>query len=359
VVGRAGGKLFGAGAASLGSAPRVLVIDPLIDAATGQQTMGSVQMGRQLAEIVQSQYPMWTVRPLTRDVLTDQPLLLIGTLTAINTKKAAAEPADAFGICLRLVDLRTGKVVARNADRATVDSVNAEPTPYFRDSPTWSKDKTTSAYIKSCQGTALGDAVDPVYLLRLPAAAVLNEALAAYTANRLSDAYRLYREAAIVAEPDDLRVLNGQYLTSWRSGRRTEAAQVFDKIVQAGFDANRLPLKLLFSPGGTTLLSSGDLQAQYTMWLRAVGRHSSAGGSCLQVVGHTSHTGSAELNDALSERRALFVQSRLQAAAPALGRRIATQGVGWRENLIGLGTDDLRDALDRRVEFHFVSCPAG
>jgi hypothetical protein len=32
--------------------------------------------------------------------------------------------------------------------------------------------------------------------------------------------------------------------------------------------------------------------------------------------------------------------------------------VGWRENIIGTGTDDVTDALDRRVEFKIVACPA-
>ena len=36
--------------------------------------------------------------------------------------------------------------------------------------------------------------------------------------------------------------------------------------------------------------------------------------------------------------------------------RTRASGVGWRENLIGTGTDDVTDALDRRVEFRIVSC---
>jgi hypothetical protein len=30
--------------------------------------------------------------------------------------------------------------------------------------------------------------------------------------------------------------------------------------------------------------------------------------------------------------------------------------MGFHENLVGSGTDDLRDALDRRVEFKVRSC---
>jgi hypothetical protein len=32
--------------------------------------------------------------------------------------------------------------------------------------------------------------------------------------------------------------------------------------------------------------------------------------------------------------------------------------VGFKENIIGSGTDDLRDALDRRVEFKVRNCQA-
>ena len=105
--------------------------------------------------------PQWSVRPLTRTSLSSQPLLLIGTLTAINTKGRRDENADAFRICLVLIDLRTGKLVAKRVDRATLTTVSAEPTPLFRDSPTWALDRTAVAYIKSCQGSSPGDSVDP------------------------------------------------------------------------------------------------------------------------------------------------------------------------------------------------------
>jgi hypothetical protein len=84
--------------------------------------------------------------------------------------------------------------------------------------------------------------------LRLPAAAVLNEAQLAYGENRLTDALRLYKEAGSVAEADDLPVLNGLYLTSWRLGRQRDAAEAFRKIVAQGIETRQLPLKLLFRP---------------------------------------------------------------------------------------------------------------
>jgi outer membrane protein OmpA-like peptidoglycan-associated protein len=358
-VARAGKRLFDNAAQLIGTGERVLVLDPLIDASTGQQTLASDEMGRMLAAAAKAAHPYWAVKPFTRDNLASPPLLLIGTLTAINTTNSTSEAADAFRVCLRLVDLKTGKVVARSVERATVGSVNAEPLPVYRDSPTWHKDKTVNAYIKSCQGTQnVGDAADPAYLAKLKAAAIINEAQIAYGANRLPDALRLYTEASALAEPDDLRVLNGLYLTSWRLGRQKDATEVFRRIAAFGIGAKQLPLKILFATGKTVPVALPDLQAQYTIWVRELALVSQSGGNCLRVVGHTSKTGSAAANEALSVQRAAYIQDRLEKSASKLRGKLASEGLGSRENLIGLGTDDLRDALDRRVEFRVVDCPA-
>ena len=358
-VARAGKRLYEGAAQQLGTQERVLLLDPLIDASTGQQTIASNDMGRMLAAAAKSAHPYWAVKDFTRDNLATTPLLLIGTLTAINTKNSTSDAADAFRVCLRLVDLKTGKVVAKSVERATVDSVNAEPLPVFRDSPTWHKDKTVNAYIKSCQGTQnVGDAADPAYLAKLPAAAMINEAQIAYGANRLADALRIYKEASAVAEPDDLRVLNGLYLTSWRLGRQKDATEVFRRIAAFGIGAKQLPLKILFATGKALPVALPDLQSQYGIWVREIAQLTQTGGTCLRVIGHTSKTGSAAANEALSVQRAAYVQGRLEQSATKLRGKIASEGLGSRENLIGLGSDDLRDALDRRVEFRVVDCPA-
>jgi outer membrane protein OmpA-like peptidoglycan-associated protein len=356
-VATAGEGLFVDARAQLGDEQRDFVIDPLIDASTGQQTVGSVQMGEQLARLVGTGFPMWRVQPLSRVSLAKSPLLLIGTLTAVHTQPSTTEPADAFRVWLTLVDLRTGRIVAKQLTAATAETVNAEPTRYFQDSPTWHKDKTVAAYINSCQAKSkVGDSIDPAYLIRLPAAALVQEAIASYTDRKLPEAHRLYQDAARLADPDDLRVLNGLYLTSWRLNKKKEAADAFGQIVAAGLRARQLPLKLLFSPGTTALLPVTDLQAQYRLWLQQVAAQAGASSTCLKVVGHASRTGSAVANDALSARRALVIERSLAAKSGPTSDRISSAGVGSRENLVGLGTDDLRDALDRRVEFRVVDC---
>jgi len=358
-VARAGERLLQDAQATLGTGPRELVIDPLIDASTGQQTNSTVQMGAQLAGLITRRVPTWNVQPLTRGALAGRPLLLIGTLTAINTKNVKDEDADAFRICLVLIDLRTGKLVAKRVDRATLTTVDAEPLALYRESPTWALDATALAYIKSCQGSSPGDAIAPGYLQRLPAQAVINEAVLAYADNKPADAYRLYNEARAVADPQDLRVLNGLYTTSWKTGRKKEAADTFGKIVGIGLDSKKLPIKLFFNPGTTTLLQTSDLQAQYAVWLQQVATQVAARDSCLRVIGHTSRTGDAAANEVLSQKRAAVIKASLERQNRKLAPRLAADGVGSREVIVGLGTDDLRDALDRRVEFRAVDCRAG
>ena len=358
-VARAGERLLQDAQATLGTGPRELVIDPLIDASTGQQTNSTVQMGAQLAGLITRRVPTWNVQPLTRGALAGRPLLLIGTLTAINTKNVKDEDADAFRICLVLIDLRTGKLVAKRVDRATLTTVDAEPLALYRESPTWALDATALAYIKSCQGSSPGDAIAPGYLQRLPAQAVINEAVLAYADNKPADAYRLYNEARAVADPQDLRVLNGLYTTSWKTGRKKEAADTFGKFVGIGLDSKKLPIKLFFNPGTTTLLQTSDLQAQYAVWLQQVATQVAARDSCLRVIGHTSRTGDAAANEVLSQKRAAVIKASLERQNRKLAPRLAADGVGSREVIVGLGTDDLRDALDRRVEFRAVDCRAG
>ena len=76
----------------------------------------------------------------------------------------------------------------------------------------------------------------------------------------------------------------------------------------------------------------------------------------MNVVGHASRTGSEQFNDRLSQQRATYIKGRLEAEAPELASRIGATGMGFRENVVGTGTDDARDALDRRVEFKITGC---
>ena len=356
-VTRAGRQLFRDAQAHLGNEPRLLVVDPLIDANTGGQTVSTAKMGDELESLAKKDFRSHAVTPLTRNTLSTKPLLLIGTLTPVNVERSIDKQPDAFRVWLTLIDLRTGKVVAKALDRATIESVNPEPLPFYRDSPTWHKDATIMGYINSCEvNIKIGDLADPDYLSRLPAAAVINEAILAYDDGKVPAANRLYKEAQPIADPGDLRVLNGLYITNWQLGRKEEARDAFGKLVTSGLELKRLPMKLLFQPGKTSFVTIGDLPAQYQIWIASLAQQAGKADSCVRVVGHTSRSGSARANETLSRQRAEVVQRMLERDNRALASRLSSSGAGSKEALVGLGTDDQSDALDRRVEFRVVDC---
>jgi outer membrane protein OmpA-like peptidoglycan-associated protein len=92
------------------------------------------------------------------------------------------------------------------------------------------------------------------------------------------------------------------------------------------------------------------------MWLKQIADRVLQSNVCLEIVGHTSPTGPAQMNERLSVLRAQAIKQLLEHGEPRLAERLVATGVGPRENLIGTGKDDASDALDRRVEFKVLKC---
>jgi outer membrane protein OmpA-like peptidoglycan-associated protein len=155
---------------------------------------------------------------------------------------------------------------------------------------------------------------------------------------------------------EQIRVVNGVYLSAAKLGRTAEAEQAFARVVALGIAYNELGVKFLFNPGSTEFWSDPKVSSAYPMWLRQIARESTSAKVCMNIVGHTSHTGSEPANDALSLQRANFIRQRLVAEASTLGAKTKTSGMGFRQNIVGSGTDNAVDALDRRVEFKIVPC---
>ena len=76
----------------------------------------------------------------------------------------------------------------------------------------------------------------------------------------------------------------------------------------------------------------------------------------MEISGHASRSGKAEYNKKLSERRAQKIRKRLQEVSPAIAKKTVAVGRGFEENIVGTGSDDIRDAIDRRVEFKVLDC---
>jgi outer membrane protein OmpA-like peptidoglycan-associated protein len=239
--------------------------------------------------------------------------------------------------------------------RATEKTVDATPMTFFADSPVFVKDKNTDGYIRTCQGTRAGDPADATYLSALPTAMIIDEAANAYHTRNYVAAKKLYQTAASMPAGAQKRVITGLYLTSWKLRQTKDAEAAFTTLVSSAMDEKRLGMKFLFQPGSTNFVADTDLRMQYAIWTKIIGTNVAKRKNCLTVVGHTSRSGTEPANEALSTKRAQAMVNALERNG-GLRNRLTSQGVGSREAIVGSGTDDLRDAIDRRVDFRVVDC---
>lgn len=328
---------------------RTVVLDPFIDAQSGQQTASSVQAANLVAQRLRARNANLKLERFDGNGVAVAEYLIAGTL-----RKTKADGSE-YQMNATLTERRTGTVLASAMGRVRGSDIDSTPTAFYADSPSIVSDQLTQGYIRTSQA-AQGGAADQAYLASVGTGALINEATQAYEQGRWSDALVRYQAVVQRADGKQLRVLNGLYNSHTKLGNAKEAEAAFAQIVALGLSTNNLAVRLLFNPGSTDFWRDRAVSSIYPIWLRQIASETTAGDYCMTVVGHTSKTGSEAVNDRLSQSRAKVVRDMLVAQERKLGERVEVDGMGWRENLIGSGTDDARDSLDRRVEFKVRNC---
>jgi outer membrane protein OmpA-like peptidoglycan-associated protein len=305
---------------------------------------------------VKSNYPRFQVAKFSSETVAKGPVVLVGTFTAVNNAGVAGGAKDAYRICLALADMRTKTIISKGVSRALPEGIDPTPAAFFNDSPVFAKDASTDSYIKTCQASKLGENIDQVYADRIVVASLVNDGIEAYDQGRYRDALDVYQSALKTPGGEQLRVLNGIYLANYKLHRTRPAMEAFGKVVDYGLKGDRLAVKFLFKPGSTQFYTDRKVRAPYDAWLEKIAQRTAANKGCLEVVGHTSATGLAPINDRLSALRADYIKDRLEDEDRSLRGRVVATGKGSREMIVGTGKDDSSDALDRRVEFKTAKC---
>jgi outer membrane protein OmpA-like peptidoglycan-associated protein len=332
-----------------GGGARTLVIDPLLDRATGQQTGASSRFQEEMAPALTAAIKGLSILPFDADGAAKARYVLAGTVSSVT-------PPDRFTISASLTDRPTGLVVAQSAARFVQTGLDAAPTRFYNDSPSLVRDRSVDGYVRTAE-TKAGSPADALYVSQVPTAALLANALAAYNAEKWEDALKAYTAAAARPDGQQLRTFNGIYLSNIRLNRVDAAADAFGKIAALGLATNNLAVKLLFKPNSSTEFWPGrDLSGVYPMWLRQISKAVQSTGGCLDVTGHTSRSGSEALNEKLSLARAETVKRLMVGELAAVSTQLQVAGVGYRQNIVGTGADNASDAVDRRVEFKVVEC---
>ncbi len=330
---------------------RSVVAEPVQEGAVGQQTVATLAVDRLIGQRLRERHDHVRQLPL-REASAN------GVSWVLNGALVQAAPGGDKGratLHLALADLATGKVVAQTAVPVRDEAADNAPTVFYQDSPVLMRDPASLSPSRAAQAS-LGSAVEPGQAARLRIAALVEQGTAAYDDGRAAEALKLFRAARALPGGDQTRVHTGIYLAQAKLGNAVEAQQAFGRIAALGLAGRSLAVKLLFAPGRTEFWPDPKVSGPYAMWLEQIANQAATSSSCLNIVGHSSRTGSAEVNDRLSQQRAERVGELLQSTSAGLANRNRASGMGYRENLVGTGTDDVRDAVDRRVEFKVVDC---
>ncbi len=339
---------------------RVLVVDPPVDRATVRHTALTREVEHRIAATVTQRFPNLQVSAFAQAALRRQPLMVLSCMTPVAAPGALATHIDTlpprfYRIWASLSDTRTGRIVASETVWVPASEVDATPTKFFRDSPVWVMDHSMQAYLKVCGGKP-GEAMDPAYLDGRSAGIAVDEATQDYEGGHYPEALAAYTQASLLPGGDQMRVWNGVYLANLALGRPREAERAFGQMVDSGLAQGTLAVKFVFRPASTQFWPDRAVSGQYPVWLRQIAQRTASRQVCLLVVGHTSPTGTAAGNEALSERRAQLVRGRIVRLAPVLQIRTEARGRGAREPIVGNGRDNASDLLDRRVEFEPRPC---
>jgi hypothetical protein len=102
----------------------VVVIDPLVNGITGEQSVATQSIGARIEELAREKYPQFEVKQFTPQTVSRLPYIVVGTFTPVDAKDQPAGDREAFRFCLIMADLRSGRVVARKWVRATMNGVD-------------------------------------------------------------------------------------------------------------------------------------------------------------------------------------------------------------------------------------------
>jgi hypothetical protein len=150
------------------------------------------------------------------------------------------------------------------------------------------------------------------------------------------------------------------YLELYQNARnlnhQVAASDAFQRLLtQNVIETKKLTFKFLFTAQSSAFTDDKELRKEYSFWLREIVKYFQNNKRCFQIIGHT---GKEETDNPkqLSLQRAKKIQLMMKVNFPMVIERSTLIAKGGKENIIGIGTNDMMDILDRRVELNIINC---
>lgn len=334
-----------------------IVIDPFFDADSGEIPGVSFDIEKKMISEIESKYEDISIKRLSPSTLEKAKYVLNGTIHLDYFNEGDKSfSRKYYRVSSSAVDLSNGKVIA-NADVWISDrDLDYKRTPVYEDSPMYLKDDSMDSAVSTSEKAA-GEQAGKNYFNSLEINAILSEAGTAYNEGDYVEALNLFQKAANSRNGQIMKTYAGLYMTHYKLGNTEKASSAYSELIKISVEKyNNLTVKFLFNVNSVEFWDDPNLKRQYGIWIKEIGGYFSDQNYCLQIVGHSSHSGPIDWNDKLSLMRARRIQELLKPHFETVFERSEAIGKGFRENIVGTGTDDERDAPDRRVEFKVVNC---
>lgn len=329
---------------------KFFVVDPFIDAHSAEVNETSQKIEQSLIQQVKQTFPDFHVESMSAKNLAAAQYVINGI---IRLDRGSGN--GFYRVTLSVVDMKTGIVIANSEVWLKKENIQYEPVGPYKDSPMFLKDKLAEGYIATSLSKA-GSTADKDYLETLPTSAVLSEADKIFDAGDFKRALSLYQQAEERPDGKAMKSYSALYQCYFKLGQIKEAEDAFANLLDVGLKNSNLSTRFLFAVNSTDFIANTCLRSQYALWLRQIAKRVTSAGLCLNVTGHTSHSGNERYNEQLSLQRALAVQKIMQKDFPQVLHKTRAYGRGFQENIVGSGSDDGQDAIDRRVVFSIIDC---
>ncbi len=239
--------------------------------------------------------------------------------------------------------------------RVNAHQFDATPSRFFRDAPIYLTGQFHDKRARLTAGGASGLSLEQRSLFI--AIEVLNQqGILDFEEGRNQQALQSFTKA-LQLDPENLSALFGSYQV-WRElNNSVQYEEVFARMLASAIRQENISFRFLFQVRTADFRDDIDVSKDYSFWLFQLARQIHASGRCLLIQGHASNSGTLEYNQKLSKDRAQQVAKQLIKFIPELKSKIAFEGRSFLDNMVGSGTDDAKDAIDRRVDFKLRRCP--
>ncbi|NVN99796.1 MAG: OmpA family protein [Geobacteraceae bacterium] len=325
-----------------------IAIDPFIDVESGYPVKANVQIANLISKEIGKRFAI--TGEMDPENLERSEYVLNGMVTL---EDKYGKQSKAYKVFATVFEKSSGKVLASAS--VYINSFDTTPMDIYKDSPVFFKGNNYKDHVASVRKDP-DETITKGYNDRLSSKAMLVKGDSLYEKQDYNKSLAYYNQVAGGQKEQELEVLNGQFTNLVKQGQLENAEHVYIKLLNTSItETSEVANKIIFAPNSIVPLDSKmDL---YKIYIRQIANRVAASSACrVQIIGHSSRTGSGSYNDKLSRQRAEWIQHQMESYSPKSRSRTQTIGRGFKENVVGSGKDDLTDAIDRRVEFKFNQC---